>query len=130
MADTAVEEKEQQTQDAQADDKTQAQSAELSDVDTASDTGAPGSIDILLDLKIPIIASIGQTQISVRRLLQLAPGSVLELDKPIEAPADLYLKGTKFAAGKVVVVDGQFAIRIEQISGLGNTNEEKETAEA
>lgn len=130
MADTAVEEKEQQAQDAQADDKTQAQSAELSDVDAASDTGAPGSIDILLDLKIPIIASIGQTQISVRRLLQLAPGSVLQLDKPIEAPADLYLKGTKFAAGKVVVVDGQFAIRIEQISGLGNTNEEKETAEA
>ncbi len=130
MADTAVEEKEQQTKDAQADDKTQAQSAELSDVDAASDTGATGSIDILLDLKIPIIASIGQTQISVRRLLQLAPGSVLQLDKPIEAPADLYLKGTKFAAGKVVVVDGQFAIRIEQISGLGNTNEEKEAAEA
>ena len=127
MADTAVEENEQQTQDTQTSDKAQAQSVELSDVETTSDTGAEGSIDILLDFKIPITASIGETQIPVRRLLQLAPGSVIELDKPIDAPADLYLKGTRFAAGKVVVVDGQFAIRIEHISGLGDDN--KETAE-
>ena len=128
MADTAVDEKEQQTEDAQTDDKTQAQSAELTDVDPTDDTGAQGSIDILLDMNIPVMASIGETQIPIRRLLQLAPSSVLELDKPIEAPADLYLKGTKFAAGKIVIVNGQFAIRIEQISGLGNTNEENAEA--
>ena len=124
MADTPVDEKKQQTEDAQNDDKTQAQSAELSDVEQIDDTGAPGSIDILLDMNIPVMASIGETKIPIKRLLQLAPGSVLQLDKSIEAPADLYLKGTKFAAGKVVVVDGQFAIRIEQISGLGNIDEE------
>jgi len=128
MADTAVDEKEQQTDEAQTDDKTQVQSAELSDVEPTGDTGIQGSIDILLDMNIPVMASIGETKIPIRKLLQLAPGSVLELDKPIEAPADLYLKGTKFAAGKVVVVNGQFAIRIEQISGLGSTNEENDEA--
>jgi flagellar motor switch/type III secretory pathway protein FliN len=53
----------------------------------------------------------------------MGPGSVLKLDKPIEAPADLYLKDTKFATGTVVVVDGRFAIRIKEIIGLGDDTE-------
>ena len=60
---------------------------------------------------------LGQTQIPVRRLLQLGPGSVLKLEKPIEAPADLYLKDSKFAEADVVVVDNRFAVRIRKIVG-------------
>ncbi len=61
---------------------------------------------------------------SVKQILQLGPGSVLKLDKPLVAPADLYLKGTKFATGNIVVVDGRFAVKIKNVIGLGNTEEE------
>lgn len=121
MAETteAVEEK-QQNATAQEDSKTQAQSAEFSEVNATGDTGAGGSIDLLLDVNIAVTVAIGQTEIPVRRLLRLGPGSVLELDKSIGEPADLYLRDTRFATGSVVVVDGRFAVKIQQILGLGD----------
>jgi flagellar motor switch protein FliN/FliY len=121
MAETteAVEEK-QQSGNAQEDSKTQAQSAEFSEVNATGDTGADGSIDLLLDVNIAVTVAIGQTEIPVRRLLRLGPGSVLELDKSIGEPADLYLRDTRFATGSVVVVDGRFAVKIQQILGLGD----------
>jgi flagellar motor switch protein FliN/FliY len=121
MAETteAVEEK-QQSATAQEDSKTQAQSAEFSEVNATGDTGAGGSIDLLLDVNIAVTVAIGQTEIPVRRLLRLGPGSVLELDKSIGEPADLYLRDTRFATGSVVVVDGRFAVKIQQILGLGD----------
>jgi flagellar motor switch protein FliN/FliY len=121
MAETteAVEEK-QESAMAQEDSKTQAQSAEFSEVNATGDTGADGSIDLLLDVNIAVTVAIGQTEIPVRRLLRLGPGSVLELDKSIGEPADLYLRDTRFATGSVVVVDGRFAVKIQQILGLGD----------
>jgi flagellar motor switch protein FliN len=77
-------------------------------------------LDILLDMDIPITVVLGATEIPVKRLLQLGPGSVLRLDKPIEAPADLFLKDSKFAEADVVVVDNRFAVRIKQIVGPAN----------
>ena len=128
MAETteAVEEKaqekqEQQNDTAQADPKTQVQSVEFSEATGTEATGAGGSIDILLDMNIPVTAAIGKKEVSVRRLLQLGPNSVLKLDKPIDAPADLYLKDTKFATGTVVVVDGRFAVKIKEIIGHGDS---------
>lgn len=121
MAETteAVEEK-QESGTAQEDSKTQAQSAEFSEVNATGDTGADGSIDLLLDVNIAVTVAIGKTEIPVRRLLRLGPGSVLELDKSIGEPVDLYLRDTRFATGSVVVVDGRFAVKIQQILGLGD----------
>jgi len=121
MAETteAVEEK-QESGTAQEDSKTQAQSAEFSEVNATGDTGANESIDLLLDVNIAVTVAIGKTEIPVRRLLRLGPGSVLELDKSIGEPADLYLRDTRFATGSVVVVDGRFAVKIKQILGLGD----------
>ena len=119
----AVEEKlqEQNNGAAQTDSKKQAQSVEFSEAAETEAAGAGGSIDILLDMNVLVTAAIGQTEITVRRLLQLGPGSVLKLDKSIDMPADLYLADTKFATGNVVVVDEQFAIRIKQVLGLGDS---------
>lgn len=129
MADTTVEEKQDQKNDNdQADAKTQAQSVEFSEAPADAGTGAGGSIDILLDMDVPITVAIGKKEMTIRKLLQLGPGSVLKLDKPIDVPADLYLRDTKFATGDIVVVDGQFAVRMKHIIGLGdsdaNTDEE------
>ena len=127
MAETtqAVEEKaeEQQDQQNQADQeeqKTQAQSVELSEAAESNATGPGTSIDILLDMDVPVTVAIGRTEVPIQQLLQLGPGSVLKLDKPIDAPADLYLKDTRFATGNIVVVEDRFAIRIKEILGTGN----------
>jgi flagellar motor switch protein FliN/FliY len=118
----AVNEKQDQQEGiSQQDDKTQAQSVEFSEaVGTEATTGG-GSIDVLLAMNVSATVAIGQTELPVKRLLQLGPGSVLKLDKSIDEPADLYLKDTKFATGNVVVVDGRFAIRIKEILDLNES---------
>ncbi len=118
MADTAqatAEAGEGQNDTAEAENKTEVQSAEFSEAAGTADAGAGGSIDILLDMNIPVTVTIGKTQMPIRSLLRLGPGSVVRLDKPIDEPAELYLKDSKFATGAIVVLDGQFAVRIEQI---------------
>jgi flagellar motor switch protein FliN/FliY len=125
MAETTetVEEKTQESQDqaGQEDSKKQAQSVEFSEAAETETSGHGTSIDILLDMSVPVTVAIGKTEILIQRLLQLGPGSVLKLDKPIEAPADLYLRDTKFATGNIVVVDGKFAVKIKEILGAGAT---------
>ena len=123
MAETqTVEEKaeEQQTpqnDSGQEDQKTQVQSVGLSEAPENTATGTGTNIDILLDMDVPVTVAVGKAEIPIQRLLQLSPGSVLKLDKPIDAPADLYLKDTKFATGNIVVVDDKFAVRIKEILG-------------
>jgi flagellar motor switch protein FliN/FliY len=115
------EDQDQQNSVEQTDSKTQAQSVEFSEVTGIEGTGADGSVALLLDMSIAVTVAIGQAEVPVRRLLQLGPGSVLKLDKPIDAPADLYLRDIRFATGSVVVVDGHFAVRIKEILGLGDS---------
>ncbi len=127
MAETAEAVEENQNQENpeasenKAESKTQAQPVEFSEAVPGEDTGTGGGIEILLNTSILVTVSIGQTEIPVRQLLQLGPGSVLRLDKPIDAPVDLYLRDTKFATGNVVVVEDRFAVRIKQILGLGDS---------
>jgi len=127
MAETAEAIEENQNQENpdasedKAESKTQAQPVEFSEAAPSKDLGAGGGIEILLNTNILVTVSIGQTEIPVRQLLQLGPGSVLRLDKPIDAPVDLYLRDTKFATGNVVVVEDRFAVRIKQILGLGDS---------
>ncbi len=111
----------QQDEASQQDSKKQAQSVEFSEVDATGAAGAGASFDVLLDMNVPVIVSIGQTRVPIRQLLQLGPGSVLKLDKSVDEPADLYIEDAKFADGTVVVVDGRFAVKIKQILGPGSS---------
>jgi flagellar motor switch protein FliN/FliY len=115
MADAAqaVEEKQDQQQDSQ----TQVQNVELSEVAETKNEAQATSIDLLLDLNVPVTVIIDKTVISVQRLLQLGPGSVVKLEKPVGAPVDLYLKDVKFATATIVVIDDRFAVRIKEILG-------------
>ncbi len=125
MADTdqAVEEKNEQADAEQDSSKTKVQNVDLPEAVESASAGAGGSIDILLDMDVPVTAVIGETQIPVRTLLQLGPGSVLKLQKSIDEPADLYLRETKFATGTIVVVEDRFAVRIDQILTFGDSKE-------
>ena len=104
---------------AQAEAKTQVREVQFAEAPADTGAAAAGQFDILLDMSVPISVVLGETQIPIRRLLQLGPGSVLQLEKPIEAPADLYLKNAKFAEVDVVVVENQFAARIKKIISAG-----------
>jgi len=111
-----VEEKQdQQPESAQQDSQKQAQDVEFSEVAETGNATAGASIDVLLDLNVPVTVIIDKTEISVQRLLQLGPGSVLKLEKPVGAPVDLYLKDVKFATATIVVVEDRFAVRIKDI---------------
>lgn len=127
MADTAqaVEEQVAPGQNNAAESKTKAQAAEFTEAVESPTTGASSSIDILLDMSVPVTVTIGSTQVPIRRLLHLGPGSVIKLDRSVDSPMDLYLKDTKFATGSIVVVDGYFAVKIKQILGLSEMKPEQ-----
>ena len=97
--------------------KVTAHAAEFPEAGETQGTASSGQFDILLDMDVPITVVLGATQIPVRKLLQLGPGAVLKLDKPVGAPAELYLKESKFADADVVIVDDRFAVRIKKITG-------------
>jgi len=101
----------------------QVQSAEFTEAPVGAGVGPGGSIDILLDMDVPVTVGIGRAEITVRKLLALGVGSVVKLDKGVNEPADLYLKGSRFATGEVVVVDGRFGVRITHILAPGNAAE-------
>jgi len=122
MADPAqaVEEKQdQQPESTQQDSQKQAQDVEFSEVAETDNTTPGANIDVLLDMNVPVTVIIDKTEISIQRLLQLGPGSVLKLEKPVGAPVDLYLKDVKFATGTIVVIDERFAVKIKDILGVG-----------
>lgn len=100
---------------------TQAHPAEFPEAPPDAPAGSGGQIDILLDMDVPVTVILGATRVPIRRLLQLGPGSVLKLDKSLDAPAELFLKDSKFAEAEVVVVDNRFAVRITQIVKAGTT---------
>ena len=110
--------------------KTEVRSVEYPQAPAGSDTGPKGSLDVLLDVNVPMTVVIGSTQVAVRRLLQLGAGSVIRLDKGVDDPVELYLKGSKFATADIVVVEDKFAVRIKQILNVNNSvTKEKEKAD-
>ncbi len=72
-------------------------------------------LDVVLDIPVTISMEIGRTKISIRNLLQLNQGSVVELDRLAGEPMDVLVNGTLIARGEVVVVNEKFGIRLTDI---------------
>jgi len=70
---------------------------------------------LLQDVEMTLTAEIGRTRLPVRQVLELVPGTVLELDRAAGAPADVMVNGRLVARGEVVVVDEEYGIRITEI---------------
>lgn len=77
--------------------------------------GGEVQLDAILDVPVTISMEIGRTQISIRNLLQLNQGSVVELDRLAGEPMDVLVNGTLIAKGEVVVVNEKFGIRLTDI---------------
>jgi flagellar motor switch protein FliN/FliY len=76
---------------------------------------ASWGIDMLRDVEMEVTCELGRTRMTVRQLLALSPGDVVELDRLAGSPADLLVNGTLLARGEVVVVDESFGLRITEI---------------
>ncbi|MEE9343509.1 MAG: flagellar motor switch protein FliN [Gammaproteobacteria bacterium] len=83
--------------------------------DSGESLGSDGNLDGILDIPVTISMEIGRTEVSIRNLLQLNQGSVVELDRLAGEPMDVLVNGTLVAHGEVVVVNEKFGIRLTDV---------------
>lgn len=81
----------------------------------AAHTNGAGNLGRISNVEMAMTVEIGRARMSVRDVLDLEPGAVIELDRSAGAPADVLLNGRLVAHGEVVVVDQDYAVRITQI---------------
>lgn len=72
-------------------------------------------LDVILDIPVEIAMEVGKTSITIRNLLQLNQGSVIELDRLAGEPLDVLVNGTLIAQGEVVVVNDKLGIRMTDV---------------
>jgi flagellar motor switch protein FliN len=99
--------------------------------DSAVDPQAPGggpadhplsaahparTMELLLDVELPVSLSFGRTQVPLKDVLKLTTGSIVELNRGVAEPVDVLVNQCLIARGEVVVIDGNYAVRIQQIA--------------
>jgi flagellar motor switch protein FliN len=83
---------------------------------TAEGVEPPANLDLLLDVELKASLRFGQKEMLLREILELRPGSVIELDKQVQEPAELLVAGRVIAWGDVVIVDGNYGLRVTDIA--------------
>jgi len=80
----------------------------------ASVFGSSGNkaLDLLMDIELPITIELGRTQMSLKRILELGPGAIVEMERFAGEPVDILINGKVVAKGEVVVVDENFGVRL------------------
>jgi flagellar motor switch protein FliN/FliY len=99
------------------------ESTTLDELENATDASLASSIglgsevnlDVILDVPVTMAMEVGRTKISIRNLLQLNQGSVVELDRAAGEPLDVFVNGTLVAHGEVVVINEKFGIRLTDV---------------
>lgn len=109
---------------AQINDEPSRASRKRNKVDEAAATalhalGGTDRLDLLSNVEMDVTAELGRTRMTVRELLSLMPGVVVELDRMAGSPIDLFVNGTLIARGEVVVIDEEFGVRITEIVSPG-----------
>jgi len=92
--------------------------APLQEFEVAADGGVDGTggaeinLDALMGVHVTLSVEIGRSKMPIKQLISLNQGSVIELDRGVNEPLDLLVNGTLIARGEVVVVEGQFGLRL------------------
>lgn len=86
--------------------------------------GEANNIDLLMDVPLRISVELGRTRLSVRQVLDLQSGAVVELDRMAGDPVDVLVNDRLMARGEVVVVDDRFGVRLTEIVAGGKRLEE------
>jgi flagellar motor switch protein FliN/FliY len=74
------------------------------------------TFDLLLEVALPIVVSFGRTSLQIREVLKLNTGSIVELDRFVSDPVEVIVNDCVIARGEVVVVDGNYGVRINQLA--------------
>ncbi|MGZ6791345.1 MAG: flagellar motor switch protein FliN [Mycobacteriales bacterium] len=88
---------------------------ELPDLGAGTGYGEARDLRLLADVQVELAVELGRVKLPLRDLLSLAPGAVLELDRSADAPVDVLVNGCLVARGEVVVIDGEFGVRITAV---------------
>jgi len=84
-------------------------------IGTSGESGTPRKLDLLLDVPLDLSVELGRARMSIQDLLNVSPGSVVELDKIAGEPLDFMVNGRLVARGEAVVVNDKFGVRITDI---------------
>jgi flagellar motor switch protein FliN/FliY len=82
---------------------------------SAAGAGHEMNLNLILDVFVTLTLEVGRARMSVRDLLQLAPGAIVELDRLAGEPLDVLVNGVRIARGEVVVIEDKFGIRLTDV---------------
>lgn len=94
--------------------------------DTEDDDIPHGEVDYLHDVPISMVAQVGSVQKSIREILAMKPGSVMEFDKVVGEPMDVLIGGRLMCRGEIVVVNERYGIRISEVIRAEDSEKELE----
>lgn len=104
------------TQDMAKDSAMEARPVEFADLDVPQKPGhQTSSVDFLWDVPMDLEVILGSTDLSVQDVLEIGPGSVIELDRTYGEPVDIYLNGRLVGKGEVVIIGEQFGVKVTEI---------------
>lgn len=89
--------------------------ATFGDLAPGASPGSPQALEMIADVTMNVTVELGRVSLSVRELLSLREGSLLELDRQAGAPVDILVNGSLVARGEVVVVDDELGVRVTEI---------------
>ncbi|MBT3354419.1 MAG: flagellar motor switch protein FliN [Candidatus Scalindua sp.] len=101
------------------DDAESIKSVKFSPLEPVKPQGGEGSsknMDMLMDVHIPVLVELGKTEMLMRDVMALTPGSIIELDSLAGEPVKISVRGKVIAFGEVVVVDENFGVKITRIA--------------
>jgi flagellar motor switch protein FliN/FliY len=75
----------------------------------------PPSMELLLDVEMPVSVSFGRTNLLLKEVIKLSTGSIIELNRTITEPVEVIVNNCVIARGEVVVIEGNYGVRIQQI---------------
>ena len=75
------------------------------------------NLNLVLDVPVSLTIELGSCQLPMREVLQLNVGSIVQLDKPADAPVELNVNGKLIARGEVVIIEDRFGIKITEVLG-------------
>ena len=80
-------------------------------------TTSPANLNLVLDVPVSLTIELGSCQLPMKEVLQLNIGSVVQLDKPADAPVELSVNGKLIARGEVVVIEDRYGVKITEVVG-------------
>jgi flagellar motor switch protein FliN len=98
-----------------ASDMTQPTPARMDELRPETTAARDLDLDVILDVAVTVSLEVGRTRMSIRDLLKLNPGSIVDLGRGANDPLDVYVNGTLIARGEVVVVNDRFGVRLTEV---------------